>query len=71
MLVYRGAVSFDVTEDLVGGAFVSFWDRLKDWIRETRETQNYPMWRERMHQAPAHERYRDWTPSGAGVPPAR
>ena len=77
VLVHRGAIAFDVTEDLAGGGIVSMWLRLKDFARETRVEQHYPMYlewfqwlaeqyekRDRLHQSPAHERYREWTPPG-------
>ena len=76
VLVYRGAVSFEVTEDLGGGAVLAAWLRLKDLAFETRETQSYPMYlewfqwlaeqfekRDRLQQTPAHVRHRDWTPA--------
>lgn len=75
LLVYRGAISFDVMEDLVGGAVLSIWDRLKDGVRQTREQKNYPMYcewfqwlaeqfdkRGRLQQIPAYVRLRDSTP---------
>jgi len=75
VLVYRGAIAFDVTEDLAGGGIVSMWIRLKDFARETREQQHYPMYlewfqwlaeqyekRDRLHQKPAHERHHAWRP---------
>jgi hypothetical protein len=76
LLVYRGAISFDVTEDLAGGAVLAVWERVKDQVHETRAVQNYPVYlewfqwlaeqfekRERLQQAPAHVRHRDWTPA--------
>jgi hypothetical protein len=39
VLVYRGAVSFEVTEELAGGAVVAGWLRLKSMALETREAQ--------------------------------
>ena len=76
LLVFRRAVSFEVTEELIGCAVVNVWRRLKDTIRETRETQAYPMWMEwfqwlaeqfmkdeRLQQSPAYLRHRDdWSP---------
>ncbi len=75
VLVYRGTISFDVMEDLAGGATVALWERLKNLTSEIRQSQNYPMYlewfqwlaeqfirRDRLHQTPAHVRYRDWTP---------
>ena len=76
VLVYRGAVSFEVTEDLGGGAVLAAWLRLKDLAFEIRETQSYPMYlewfqwlaeqfekRDRLQQTPAYMRHRDSTPA--------
>jgi hypothetical protein len=78
LLVYRGTISFDVTEELIGGAVVGVWDRLKILTSETRKAQDYPMYlewfqwlaeqfikRNRLEQSPAHVRHRDWSPSNA------
>ena len=75
LLVYRGAIPFDVMDDLVGGAAVSIWNRLKDGVGQTREEQNWPMYcewfqwlaeqfekRGRLQQVPAHIRVKDWSP---------
>jgi hypothetical protein len=75
VLVHRGAIAFDVTEDLAGGGIVSMWLRLKDFAQATREEQRYPMYlewfqwlaeqyekRDRLHQQPAFERHRAWVP---------
>ena len=75
MLVYRGTISFQVVEELVGGAVVGVWHRLKDFTLRTRVEKNWPAYcewfqwlaeqlekRERLHQIPAHVRLRDWTP---------
>jgi hypothetical protein len=75
LLVYRGTISFDVVEDLVGGAVVSIWYRLKDVTLRTREEKDWPMYcewfqwlaeqfekRGRLSQVPAHERLTEWSP---------
>jgi hypothetical protein len=75
LMVYRGAIAYDVMEELVGGATVNLWKRLESWIVETREKQNWPgycewfQWiaeqfakRGRLEQTPAHVRLEDWTP---------
>lgn len=80
VLVYRGAVSFEVTEDLAGGAVVAVWSRLKGMALDTREAQSYPMYLEwfqwlaeqfekrgRLDQTPAHVRHHDWSPTGRVV----
>jgi len=74
-LVYRDTISFDVTEDLIGGAVVSIWQRVRTIAKETREGQRWPMYLEwfqwlaeqfekrgRLEKAPAHLSHRDWTP---------
>jgi hypothetical protein len=74
-LVYRGAISFDVMEDLGRGATVLLWDRLAGFAIEVREKQKYPMYlewfqwlaeqfvkRDQLGQTPAHIRHHDWTP---------
>ena len=75
LMAYRGAISFDVMNDLIGGATISLWVRLKDGIMQVRKEKNYPMYGEwfqwlaeqfekhdRLHQDPAHMRLRDWKP---------
>lgn len=80
LLVYRGTISFDVVEDIVGGAVVSLWHRLKEITLRTREEKDYPMYcewfqwlaeqlekRGRMNQIPAHVRLSDWSPPNAAM----
>jgi hypothetical protein len=75
VLVYRGAVPFDISEDLVGGAVLSIWLRIKSIAEETRHVQNWPMYlewfqwlaeqfekRDRLKQTPAHLRHHGWSP---------
>ncbi len=75
LLVYRGAISFDVMEDLMGGAVLLLWSRLKNSIYEIRREKGWPMYcewfqwlaeqfekRGRSQVIPAHVRLRDWTP---------
>jgi hypothetical protein len=76
VLIHRGTISFEVTEEVVGGGIVSVWRRLKEVIRETRVAMKWPahlewfQWlaeqfekRGRLQQTPAYVRYRDWTPA--------
>jgi len=76
VLVHRGAVDFEVTEDLCGGGIVAAWQRIKAMAVQARDSQNYPMYLEwfqwvaeqyekrgRLSQTAAHERHRDWTPA--------
>ncbi|HZT14302.1 MAG TPA: hypothetical protein VFA29_15985 [Candidatus Baltobacteraceae bacterium] len=78
VLVFRGAVAFDVTEDLCGGGVLSVWLRLNALAFERRRTQDYPMYlewfqwlaeqferRNRLHQTPAHERHSSWKPNAS------
>src|SRR5690349_23163895 len=46
VLIHRGTISFEVTEELFGGAIVSAWRRFGRVTREIRETQHYPMYME-------------------------
>lgn len=72
-LVYRETISFELVEDLVGGAVLTIWDRLKDTVNQTRIEKNWPMFcewfqwlaeqlekRGRLEKIPAHLRLRDW-----------
>ena len=72
LLVYRGTISFELMEDLMGGAVLGVWDRLKDETRRIREEKHWPMYcewfqwlaeqlekRGRLQQVPAHIRLRD------------
>ncbi len=76
LMVYRGAIAFDVMDELVGGATVNLWNRLKNWIGCTRETAGWSMYcewfqwiaeqfekRGRLQQMPAHVRLKDWIPN--------
>lgn len=70
-LVYRDTISFEVFEELVGGAVLTVWNRLRDAVRQTREEKSWPtfcewfQWlaerlaeRGRLEQTPAHIRLR-------------
>jgi len=76
VLIYRGTISFEVTEELVGGAILSAWRKFRRATEEIRETQHYPMYmewfqwlaeqlekRSRLEQTPANILYKDWQPS--------
>lgn len=73
MLVHRRAISFDVAQDLAGGACIGIWHRLKDAVTDLRQEQSYPMYFEwfqwlaeqfekhgKLGQTPAHLRFVDW-----------
>ena len=74
VLVYRGTISFEVMDDLVGAGVVALWDRLKGLTIAIRAEKSYPMYCEwlqwlaeqceaggRLQRVPAHIRERDWT----------
>jgi len=76
-LVYRRTVSFDVTEEICGGATVSIWHRVKALVEAERMEQDYPMFLEwfqwlaeqfekgkYLTHSPAHVRERNWKPRG-------
>lgn len=75
-LVYRRTVSFDVTEEVCGGATVAVWHRMKALVEAQREEQDYPMYLEwfqwlaeqfergrYLAHTPAYLRERNWKPS--------
>jgi hypothetical protein len=74
LLVYHDAISFAVMEELVGGALLTVWNRLKDTINDIRAENDWPMYcewfqwlaeqfdkRGRLEQTPAYIRLREWT----------
>jgi hypothetical protein len=78
VLVHRGAIPFDIVEDLVGGAVVGSWRRLGDTVRATRTEKAWPMYlewfqwlaeqfesRDRLEASPAFVRLKDWRPPNA------
>ena len=44
LMVHRGAISFDLVDELIGGASIKIWDRLSDWVIVTRAERNWPMY---------------------------
>jgi hypothetical protein len=75
VLVHRGAITFDVAEDLTQGGVVGAWVRLEDTVMQLRKTNNLPLFLEwfqwlaeqyekrgSVHRPPAHELYREWEP---------
>ncbi|KGQ19297.1 hypothetical protein LF41_2945 [Lysobacter dokdonensis DS-58] len=75
LLVYRESLPMDMVEEIIGGAVVLLWQRLKPWAEANRREQNHPLlfewfqWlaerleeRGRPSQTPAFERFRDWKP---------
>lgn len=79
VLVYRGAIPFGITEDLIGGLVVGAWRRLRDNVCEFRKEKVWPgymewfQWlaeqferRDRMQKEPAHLRVANWRPRADG-----
>ena len=75
LLVFRDSLPLTLVEELIGGAVVLMWLRLRPWIEANRAEKNHPLlfewfqWlaerleeRGRPTQTPAHIRYRDWRP---------
>lgn len=75
LLVFRGIVPLEIVEELVGGAGLILWQRMKPWVYTQREENAHPdllEWFEWLamqfegrrsdSDVPAHQRYRDWTP---------
>jgi hypothetical protein len=74
VLVFRDSLPMHLVEEIIGGAVVLIWQRLKPWTEANRREQDHPLlfewfqWlaeqleaRGRPTQAPAYERYRQWT----------
>jgi len=77
LLVYRGSLPLPLVEELIGGAIVLLWQRLRPWVEAHRIEQQHPLmfewfqWlserleeRGRPTQTPAYVRYRDWREPG-------
>ena len=75
LLVYRDSLPMHLVEEIIGGAVVLLWYRLKPWVEASRREQNHPLlfewfqWlaerleeRGRPTQTPAYDRFRRWTP---------
>ena len=67
----------DAMSDLVGGAAILIWGKLKNWVQETRNSQNHQLlfewfqWLVERLEArgedtrdPAYQAYRDWREPG-------
>jgi hypothetical protein len=74
VLVYRGTISLEITSDVIGGATIGIWQRMKNVAFEVRTEQDWPMYLEwfqwlaeqlesrgRLRETPAYIRLRDWT----------
>ena len=75
LLVFRGSIPISLVEEIVGGAAVILWGKLKPWAAELRAEQKHELlfeWYEwlvdrmiergRPKQIPAYHRCRDWKP---------
>ena len=78
VLVFRGAIPFEVMADLAGGVTVALWHNLEPWVTEMRALHSQPMYlewfqwlaeqfatRNRTEQLPAFVRHKAWSPSVA------
>src|SRR5207342_567433 len=43
LLVYRESLPMHLVEEIIGGAVVLLWQRLKPWIEASRREQNHPL----------------------------
>jgi len=75
LLVYRDSVPIELLEELIGGAIVILWRKLRPWVEAGRIEGGHPLlfewfqWlaerleaRGRPTQMPAFLKHRDWTP---------
>ena len=75
LLVYRDSVPIELLEELIGGAVVILWRKLRPWVEAGRIEGAHPLlfewfqWlaerleaRGRPTQVPAFLKHRDWTP---------
>jgi hypothetical protein len=75
LLVYRDSLPMHLVEEIIGGAVVLLWQRLRPWVEANRREQGHPLlfewfqWlserfeeRGRPSEVPAYDRFRDWTP---------
>ena len=73
LLVYKGVVPMDAMEDLVGGAAITIWKILENWVKETRiERSHQTFWewyqwlvdrlleRDDVKKTPAFIKYKKW-----------
>ncbi|MDH3322957.1 MAG: hypothetical protein OEM04_08200 [Flavobacteriaceae bacterium] len=73
LLVYKGVVPIDAMEDLVGGAALTIWILLENWIRETRIENSHETFLEwyqwlvdrltergELNKQPAYEVHKNW-----------
>ena len=76
LLIYKGVVPLDAMRDLVGGAAVLIWGKLRRWIEASRQSQSHDLlfewfqWlveqieeRGQETRRPAYEAYKDWRES--------
>jgi hypothetical protein len=77
VLIHKQVVPMDAMSDLVGGAAILIWGKLKNWVQETRSSQNHELlfewfqWlverleaRGEYSRDPAYQAYRDWREAG-------
>lgn len=75
VMVHRGAIPFDIAEDLVGGLVLGAWNRVKDSAVQSRVALGWPAYlewfqwlaerfesRKRLEATPAFSREQAWKP---------
>ena len=75
LMIYKGYVPIDALEDLVGGAALTLWDILNQYVKDVRDSGRHPTFMEwfqwlverlqergKNEALPAFEMHRDWTP---------
>jgi hypothetical protein len=75
LLVYKNVIPLDAMEDLVGGAAISIYNILQNWIEASRLDRNHPtflewyQWlfdrlneRNRLDRPPAFKTFKNWKP---------
>ncbi|MEJ2481556.1 MAG: DUF4760 domain-containing protein [Gemmatimonadota bacterium] len=80
IMVHRGVVEFDMVWGLMGGLVLGAWDRVEGWavqIRREQGREKFGEWfqwlADRMREceaageAPAYQRFEDWTPRSLGL----
>lgn len=75
LMIYKGYVPIDALEDLVGGAALTLWEILHQYVKDMRIDRDHPSFMEwfewlidrlqargKRDRAPAHEAFGDWKP---------
>jgi len=73
VLIHKGVIPMDAMTDLVGGAAILIWRKLRNWVEESRKSQNHKLlfewfqWlaeqleaQNQASRAPAYEAHKAW-----------